>query len=149
VLTSGVLKVCLNNPRSIEIRCRGYSTVLGSKVQIRTQVLIVRTWTCPHPDWLWLDTSWLCSKWLLLGLNRSLTFLHHYISSSKLATLYPHEEDWCWWMWCSLCSDLFPYYPSEYVLPVLFYFLRFFLFLNFVEKGYPDWRKFNFGVLRR
>ena len=58
---TGVLKVFLNTPRGIEIRCWGYSTVYGSKVQLRTQVLTPRTWTNFHPDWLWLDTSWLCS----------------------------------------------------------------------------------------
>jgi len=37
--------------------------------------------------------------------------LHHYIHSSNLATLYPHEdEDWCWWMWCSLYIDLSHYF---------------------------------------
>jgi len=33
----GVLEVCLNTLGGIEIRCWGYSTMLGSEVQIRTQ----------------------------------------------------------------------------------------------------------------
>ena len=32
-------------------------------------------------------------------------------------------------------------------LPVQFYFLQF-LLKNFVEKGYPDWRKFELRVLK-
>jgi len=36
--------------------------VLGSKIQIWTQVIILGTWTCIHPDWLWLDTHWRCSN---------------------------------------------------------------------------------------
>jgi len=43
-----------------------------------------------------------------------------------LAALYPHEEDWCWWMWCSLCIDLFPLYCSEYFSPSSILFLTIF-----------------------
>jgi len=55
-----------------------FSTVLGSKVQN-------------------LDSSPYSKN---LGLLPSrLTFV---------AILYLHEEDdWCWWMWCCLCIDLF------------------------------------------
>jgi len=40
----------------------GYSTVLGSKVQIRIQVLILRTWTF-HPNWLCSSPSMWTRVW--------------------------------------------------------------------------------------
>jgi len=50
----------------------------------------------------------------MLGVFNSVLTLYHYIRSSKSATLYPHEEDLCWWMWCSLCIDFFSHYAGEY-----------------------------------
>jgi len=57
--------VCLNTTRGFwdemySQHCWGHSTMLGSKVQIQTQALILRTWTCFHQDWVWL-VRWLCS----------------------------------------------------------------------------------------
>jgi len=49
-LEQGFLKFASLTPGVIEIRCWGYSTILKSEVQIRTQVLILRTWICFHPD---------------------------------------------------------------------------------------------------
>jgi len=53
---------------------------------------------------------------------------NHYICSSNVATLYPHEvENYCWWMWCSLWIDLFPHYFSEYLFTSSVLFLTIFL----------------------
>ena len=48
-------------------------------------------------------------------------------------------------MWCSFCIIFFLTTLVNISLPVLFHFLQF-LLLNFVEKWYADWRKFNLWV---
>jgi len=36
---------------------------------------------------------------------------------------------WCWWMWCSLCIEFFPHYPSsEYWFTCCVLFLHFLSF---------------------
>jgi len=52
-------------------------------------------------------------------------------------------------MWCSFCIDLFPHYSSEYFFTNSVSFLAIVLLLKFFDKGYPDWRKFDLGLLKR
>ena len=71
-LEQGFLKFASIPRRGNEIGCRGYSTVLGSEIQIRTQVLFLRTW-------MW------CSFWIFLFL--------HYSSWKGVSTL---TKIWLW-----------------------------------------------------
>jgi len=61
-----------------------------------------------------------------VGVFNSALTLNRYIYSSNQATLYPNEEDWCWWMWCSFCTGLFPDYCNEYFFTCSVLFLTIF-----------------------